>query len=214
MPKKCVMMSFGFDSSVMLRAYSEYDLESEDKVVLVVPMEENARSDSAVKDVESFLSSLRSRGVDIGLDILKVNANDIEESVTRIVDFLGQTDRPCYLEATGGVRSICVALTIVGTLLNTEVSGFRTINEANGQIISVSLPCFDYKISNTKKEILNSLLREGSATTKHLSTNLGRDVSTINRHLSELEKQFLVERDSKYDAEYRLTYIGKVLLKL
>lgn len=213
MPKKCVILSFGFDSSIVLTAYSKYDLESGDCIAFIIPNEKNARAESAIKSVESFLSNLKSRGVDIDLKILEVDANSIEKIILKISDFILQNDYVYYLEATGGIRSICVALTISAILLYPKIASFSTINEANGNIINVSLPYFNLVISGAKKEILNLLLNKGNATTKTIATSLHKDISTVSRHLSELEESFIVEKDSKYDADYKLTYVGYIVAK-
>lgn len=206
-------MSFGFDSSIVLTAYAKYNLESGDSIVFVVPSEKNVRSESAIKSVESFLASLKSRGVDIGLIILNVDANNPEKTILKISDFILRNDNIFYIEITGGVRSICVALTIIAILLRPKISSFRTINEASGNIIDIYPPYFNLIISDTKREILNLLLNKDRATTKNIATSICKDISTVNRHLSELEEYFLVEKDSKYDAGYKLTYIGYITAK-
>lgn len=212
--KKCVILSFGFDSSVVLRAYSNYNLGSKDCLVLVVPEEENLRADAAVKDVESFLYSLKSRGVNINLEILKVDASSIEKTIMAVADFMKENEDYTYsIEATGGLRSVCVALTILGCFFKTSISSFHTINDASGQIIEVPLPNFDFDISDTKKEVIRLLYMKEEASAKYIASWLNKDISTVNRHLSDLEKNFVVKRDTRYKANYRLTYIGKLLIK-
>lgn len=212
--KKCVILSFGFDSSVVLRAYSKYNLGSNDCVVLVVPEEENLRADAAVKDVESFLSSLKSRGVNIDLKILKVDASSIEKTIMAVADFMKENKEYEYsIEATGGLRSVCVALTILGCLFKTSISNFHTINDASGQIIDVPLPKFYIDLPKTKKEIMRLLYMKEEANTKYIASQLNKDISTVSRHLTDLENNFVVKRDTKYGANYRLTYIGEVLIK-
>ncbi len=211
MTKNCVILSFGFDLSGVLRSYSHFSLKSGDRFVLVIPKPSNPRNESAVKDVEGFISGLKSKGVDIDLKVLSVNASDVESIVRDIGNLLNKGDYDYHLEATGGVRSVCVALSILGILFKPKISSFRTINEANGHITKVDLPICDHEFPKTKKRIIDYLKREGSTTTKQLSDDLGKDTSTISRHLSELERKYLVKKDSAYDAKYSLTYVGDIL---
>lgn len=211
--KKCVILSFGFDSSVVLRAYSKYNLGGGDCLALVVSKEENARRDTAIKEVESFLSSLRSRGVDIEMSVLRVEASSIEAVVTQVADFIAQEGYSYYLEATGGLRSVCAALTILGILLKDRISDFHTIDDSSGKIVRVPLPYSGYELSGTKREILSLIKSKGEVRTRDIARSMNKNISTINRHLTELEKNLLIERDSRYNAVYRLTYIGEVSLK-
>lgn len=211
--KKCVILSFGFDSSVVLRAYSKYNLGGGDSLGLVVSKEENTRREAAIKEVESFLSSLRSRGVDIDLSVLRVEAGNIEAIVTQVADFITQEGYSYYLEATGGLRSVCVALTILGILLKNHISDFHTIDDSNGKIVRVPLPYSGYELSDTKKKILSLIKSLREVKTRDIAKSMDKNISTINRHLGEMEKNLLIERDSRYNAVYRLTYIGEVSLK-
>jgi len=209
--KKCVIISFGFDLSGVFRAYSEYSLKRGDLIVLVLPEPVSPRNESAVKDVESFLSGLKSKGVDIDKEVLGVDANDIGSIVEDIGEIIKEQKYQYYLEATGGIRSVCVAFTILGIIFKDKIEFFRTINEANGYITEVSLPTCASDISSTKRKILYLLKKQSGLTTKDLANELDKNVSTISRHLSELEHRFLVKKDSEYDARYNLTYVGKVL---
>lgn len=212
MTRKCVILSFGFDLSGVLRSYSHFSLKTGDMFVLVIPKPPNPRNESAVKDVEGFISGLKSKGVNIDLEVLSVDASDVESIVKNIGTLINQGGYEYHLEATGGVRSVCVALTILGILFKPKISSFRTINEANGHISQVNLPVSDHDFPRTKMMILSYLKERGSATTKQISEKLGKDISTINRHLSELEKRYLAEKDSSYDAKYSLTYVGEILI--
>lgn len=211
MTRKCVILSFGFDLSGVLRAYSHFSMRSGDLFLLIIPKPINHRNESAVKDVEGFISGLQSKGVNINMDVLTVDASDVESIVKEIVGHIKNGGYEYHLEATGGVRSVCVALTVLGIIFKSNISSFRTINEANGKIASVDLPDCEHDFPKTKQNIVRFLREKGSATTKQISQYLIKDVSTVNRHLSELEKKHIVVKDSDYDAKYSLTYVGEVL---
>jgi len=211
MNSKCVIISFGFDSSIVLRAYSEYQLSTGDTITLVTYRKENQRTTSAIKDVENFLSSLTSRGLNINLQVLTVEADNIERTVTTISDYIKKRNQDYHLEVSGGPRSICVSLIITGILLKPRIKTASTINEATGHRPGIPLPCLDYRMSHTKKKILQIIEQREKATAKQIANDLGRDTSTITRHLKELETQKLVHRDSNYNSQYTATYIAKAI---
>jgi len=214
-PRRCLIVPFGFDASIVLRGCSRFSLGDGDRIVLLVPTGGNPRRDAAIEDVKGFLKSLNSRGITIGYEVLEVDCTDIGGVVMKVAEIMSSGDKGLryYIDASAGVRSLCVALTIAAILLKPKISGFYTIDESTGRTFEVKLPACTLRLTNTKREILELVYRNRVMKARSIARTLGRDSSTIHRHLVELAEANLLESDASYDASYRLTYTGRLALK-
>lgn len=209
---KCVILSYGFDSAVVLRAYSFYGLGTGDVAVLVVPQNLDRRSEAAIKEAEAFFSSLRTRGIDIKLHTISVDADQIEEIILKLARYIVANDFEYYIEASGGVRSICIGLFLGAIFLNTRINEFNVINESTGKVFKVPIPNLNIALSDIKKDILKAIKERGELLPKAIAELLNKDISTINRHLGELERKGLVQKNRTYRGTYKLTILGKMLM--
>ncbi|MDI6718592.1 MAG: CRISPR-associated CARF protein Csa3 [Methanomicrobiales archaeon] len=212
--RKTVIVPFGFDASIVFRGYSRFSLGDGDRLVLLTPKEKNPRKDAAIQDVESFLKSLTSRGIGIACDVIEVDTSDVGGVVTKVAEIVtANRGFQYYLDASAGVRSLCVALTIAAILLKSRITGFFTFDESTSRTLEVKVPACAYRLTNTKKEILKTVQRYREMKAKDLAKAMGKDLSTISRHVTELEEANLIGRETRYDSNYRLTYYGSLILK-
>lgn len=206
------MLSFGFDTGIVMRTLSDYSLMSGDTIVLVVPDGENERKRSSIEEVRRFLSSLGERGLLLSLDVLEVNDVDVEDCVRRIASYIISHEKSqLHLEATGGVRSICTAMVIAGVLMGDRVESFATQSEAASKKVFAPLPMCGSELTKPKLELID-VLAESPMPLKKLASWVKKDVSTVSRHLDELERRGLVKKESDgYMSNYALTPYGDVV---
>ena len=212
---KTVILSFGFDVGIVMRTLSDYSLKSGDGIVLVVPDDDNEKKISSIKEVEKFVSTLGERGLSLTLEIIEVDDQNIEESVMRICEYmLSHPDNDYHLEASGGVRSICTAVTITAMLMGDFVKSFATLSEAASKKMFVEVPVYDNTLSEAKMNLLHLLSKE-PLVIKEISSRIRKNISTVSRHLEELEKKKLVRKDGEgYGCKYSLTPYGKIVLRM
>jgi CRISPR locus-related DNA-binding protein len=211
---KTVILSFGFDVGIVMRTLSDYSLRSGDSIVLVVPDDDSEKKISSIKEVEKFVSTLAERGLSLSLKIMEVDDQNIEESVMKICEYmLSHPDNEFYLEASGGVRSICTAITITAMLMGNMVKSFATLSEAASKKMFVDVPPYDNTLSDAKMVLLGLLSKP--LTIKEISSRMKKNISTVSRHLEELEKKKLVRKDGEgYGCRYSLTPYGRIALQM
>ena len=86
MKNKCVLMPIGFDLSGILRVFSEYSLQTSDRIIFIFPSVENERGRATKADIEKTLLTLASRGIKLEYEIMVVNENDFNETLKLICE--------------------------------------------------------------------------------------------------------------------------------
>ncbi len=196
-----------------MRGITDYRMDAGDRLVLVRPDDICTRSNNAVSAVEGFLAHIASRGLEIELDELLVPHRDVLGCAERLLNSIERCDPGCeiYLEATGGVRSICTAMTLVAVLSGVEIAGFATLSEASGTKEQLPVPQLRFALSPSARSILTALY-PAPHTRRELERQIGKDASTISRAVGQLLDQRLVtETHNGRCATLELTGWGRLL---
>ncbi len=207
---KTIIFSLGFDISGIISALTTMPLETGDKLVFIIPSRDTERSIRARQEIENFLNILAIRGMKLNHTYLRVNEEDIQEMLRDIMKVILDSEGEVYIEATGGLRSIIVALTLAAVILRKKIAAFHTIAESSGKRISISLidpnPLDLDKIDVEILKLAASL--KGEITTPYVEVMLNLTKPTATRRLHKLLEKGLLVSIARKPAKYKLTPLG------
>lgn len=212
---KTIIFSLGFDISGVVSALTTMPLESGDKLIFVIPRRDTERARRARRELEEFLKMLATRGLNLVYTYLRVNEEDVQEALSSIMYTILSEEGEVYLEATGGLRSIVVALTLAAVVLRERIAALHTIAESSGKRVPVPIPPpAPLDLDPVDREIIR--LAEsagGEVTAPYLEIELEISKSTATRRLRSLSEKGLLVKVSKRPARYRLTPLGRLVAR-
>ena len=207
---KTIIFSLGFDISGVVSALTTMSLEPGDKLIFVIPSRDTERAQRARRELEGFLKLLAARGLNLSHEYLRVNEENVQEALSSIMSAILSGKGEIYLEATGGLRSIVVALTLAAVVLRDRIASFHTVAESSGKRVPVPIisPAL-LNLDPVDKEILKlAASAKGEVTAPYLEVELEISKPTATRRLRNLSKKGLLTQIAKKPAKYRLTPIG------
>lgn len=206
-------MPIGYDTSGILRALSDHQLQSKDKFIFIIPATETERTRMTKAQVEQSFSALASRGLKLSYEFLTVDENDFSETFPTLVDkIIGEKEREIIVEIAGGLRVICLALFLATCILSNRIHQVYAIAESSSTRVPIPIP-FSYIKMSSSNVILLREISQGINTMDQLSRTLAKDKSTLNRQLRSLANEGLVEQNRVGRViKYNLTLFGSAYL--
>ena len=212
MSGKRLYISLGFDVTNLLGSLFDRGFGSGDSLVLIIPKNRSERNEEAIKGVELLLSELRSRGCKIDMEILELDEHMPLESLRLLITHIKEWDGEVYLDAVGGLRVLCVIMTIATLLVPKRDVHLTSIAENSGRRVGIprmSLSLLVY-LTRAKLDVLVAI--DGCGYIEELEKALGKNKSTLSRHLTSLEGMGLIEKIQHRPAEYRITGLGELVV--
>lgn len=212
MKNKCILIPIGFDLSGVFRVFSEYCLQTGDKIIFVFPSAENERGRATKADIEKTLLTFASRGIKIAYEIMTVNENNFAETLKQLCEKVIEVkEYDVFVEITGGLRVICVALAIITVLMPEHIKKTFVVTETSGKRLEVPIISIINDLTQVERNLLCKI-SSGATTIDALSVQLNKERSTLSRQLENLTKAGLIERHKKGRVQkYNLTTIGEIL---
>jgi len=208
-----VLLSLGFDATAFITALNALSLQTGDRVIFVIPKTQTERAKQTRSEVEALLSTLAARGVKLDYKFLEVDEEDVLAAVASIASEALSSEE-VYVEATGGVRSLVVALTLTAVLLQDRVKALHTFAESTGRRVKAPILAPGYlELSETERKILELADPKGLITLPYTADQLNLTEPTASRRLRELERKHLLQRVTERPATYRVTPLGSLALQ-
>ncbi|RLE80834.1 MAG: hypothetical protein DRJ52_05510 [Thermoprotei archaeon] len=187
--KKALFITLGFDEKFAIRALMRHKLEEGDTLVVLTAKPIIDRVEKALSSIKGFITSY-SKGVRV--KIVEVPVREVVEAVALVKETLEKySGHQIILNVSGGMRALVVemcigaALSSVGFKLELETEDSSAYLEFPTELLRVHRIL--YSMTDTKKSILQTILEKNSpVTVRELAEELGRDPSTLRRHLYKL----------------------------
>jgi len=211
--KKCIIMSLGYDTSALMSTLAEYRVESDDKFVFVIPSTSSSRQQVTIGEIEKTLRVLESKGLRLEFQFLEIDEHHLEEAVLSIASKIVENlTREIYVEASGGLRGICIALYIAAAYFSELVIGFHTIAETTGKRVNVPISTLSTDLKGVYRTLITLVVdsRE-NCTVEYLVTQTSKDRTTLCRQLEKLLRLNLLSRKR---IEKRWVYVATLSGKL
>jgi len=211
---KALISTLGFDEKFCYRAILRHGIREDDKVILITAKLVE-RTLKAFEMIRNFLIS--SYGSKVSIEVVEVDVKNIIGSIESVMLRLNQLKGyELIVNLSGGMRAL-ILITLLALLLRrpNNIKVEMELEDLSGVIeVSKSLlnaPLLTLELSDEKKKILK-LIREGVREVEPLANKLRRDVSTIRRHVSDLEEIGLLIVEKRKPIRVKPTPLAKLIL--
>jgi CRISPR-associated protein Csa3 len=213
------VITLGFEEKFAVRMITRHGLDKGDRLLLVTGPR-TPQSDRAA----SFLSEFARRyyGGEVAVEVEEVRVSqDFAEMVARLYELVEARARRgerVVFNLSGGMRALCLAAFTAALLLSPRLPVEVELETEDSSVLVevpravLALPQTLSSLSREKLEVLAALSR-GARTARELSDELGRDETTVRRHLQELVEAGLAETLGGRPREHKLTRLGELVLK-
>jgi len=220
MHKTLFVLTLGFEEKYAVRMITRHGLDKGDKLLIVTgPRVEKA--EKAISYLKEFVS--RYYPQEVGVEIVEVNVKDWLEATrlvkVAILDQAKEFDR-VVVNMSGGMRALVLATFCATMLAEKELRDkeLRVELELEDGSAIVEVPHEFFKamkiiaqLSPEKFKILQRLTIS-ETTVNELARELGRDVSTVRRHILDLEKAGLIKISKGRPYKVKATKEAELLL--
>ncbi|MEM0226599.1 MAG: CRISPR-associated CARF protein Csa3 [Thermofilaceae archaeon] len=212
------VVTIGFEEKFAVRMITRHGLDRGDRILLATGPPA-PQSDRVIGFLTDFVT--RYYGSDVGVKVLHLNpAEGFESMVQSIVQAVraaaGEGERVVF-NLSGGMRSICIAALLAAQLLASSGASVEAEleTEDSSTLLSVPTPLLQLprvarELTPEKIEILQALSKR-EATVKKLSQQLGRDESTLARHIRALASLNLLQPQTPRPTAYKATQLALLI---
>ncbi|AAB89388.1 CRISPR-associated transcriptional regulator Csa3 [Archaeoglobus fulgidus] len=192
--RTALIATLGFDEKFCYRAILRHGIKEGDRVILITTQMVE-RVAKAYEWIRKLLET--SYGDRVEVEVLQVELKSVEKAIREVADKIKEVEGYdlVVVNISGGMRVLVVIVLLACMLglpenlkVEIEKEDFSDIVELPvGVLKIVKSPLGDDKV-----EVLKAVMN-GLRDVRGLSKHLGKDESTIRRHLAALEKMGLIE---------------------
>lgn len=207
---RALICTLGFDTDPVVRRIVGSRLEEGGVLLLLTAKPLRPETESAINDIKGLVSA--AYGSSVKVEVKAINLHSFHEAVSEVRKELERFKHDdIVLNLSGGMRAL-----VLSTYTAYLISGLdkaKLVIDLEGRQGTVELPCMASllttppQLTEEKLKIL-ALLKEPK-TPHELSELLDKDLTTIYRHLRDLEDLKLIERENRM---VRLSSLGRMLV--
>jgi len=213
------VITLGFEEKYVVRMLTRYGVGPED-LLLVFTGPRTQMSEKAVRILADFLSKYYES---TSLEVVETKPADgfgqlLEKMYEEVSGRAGQYDEVVF-NLSGGMRVLCLAALMTAQLLSALHSKVRVEleTEDSSALIpvpraAVSLPLTLAELTAEKLEVLREISHTPT-TAKTISARLGKDESSVRKHLATLTSLGLAETIGERPRKYIATPTGRTVAK-
>ena len=209
--KTALIVTFGFDEKFCYRAILRNEIKDGDRVILLTTGAVE-KVERAYELVKRFVSTSYSN---VSVELMEINPKNFVSGVARILKVLKELDNHrIIVNLSGGMRVLSLmvfsALTIADkdAKVEIELEDFSGVVELPKGIFT--LPRILSKLSGEKLKLVEAVKNEEMEAMK-LAEVLGKDVTTVRRHIYELERIGLIEVVSRKPLKVKASEIAELI---
>uniref|UniRef100_A0A7J3TJ28 CRISPR locus-related DNA-binding protein n=1 Tax=Geoglobus ahangari TaxID=113653 RepID=A0A7J3TJ28_9EURY len=204
-----LIITFGFDEKFCYRAIMRNRIKDGDRIILLTAgvVEKVKR---AYELVRNFISTTYKN---VEVELVELNPRDFVFGVEKVATLIKNLENyEIVVNLSGGMRILSLMVYAALTLIDKdakveiELEDFSGVVELPKEIFT--LPKVLSKLSSEKIELIRIAKEKWEVSAMKLAEALGKDVTTIRRHIYELERLKLVEIVSRKPLKVRLREIG------
>jgi len=211
--RKAFILTLGFDERFCYRAILRHGIADGDKIVLIT-----AGIVEKVRKAYEWIRTFVERSYDVEVRLVEVDVRDLLKAIREVMDLLDEfEDYSLVINLSGGMRAS--AVTVLFALLMKPKRNVKLEMELEDLSGVVEIPSslirmceIKENLTEERKRVLRSIA-EGNKDTRSLAKALGKDVSTIRRHISALEELGLVRPMRRKPLEVTITELAKLIME-
>ncbi len=210
--KTALIITLGFDEKFCYRAILRHGIKEGDKIVLIT-----AGLVEKVRKAYEWIKAFVERSYDVEVRLVQIDVKNFTRAVKDVMSLLDEfKDYNLIVNLSGGMRALAVIVLFAllmrpmrNVRLEIELEDFSGLIEIPQNILRIHE--IRQNLTDEKIEILK-LIAQGLKDVKSLSKTLGKDVSTIRRHISSLEELGLIKVEKRKPLEVKTTELANLIL--
>ncbi|MCX8171385.1 MAG: CRISPR-associated CARF protein Csa3 [Candidatus Bathyarchaeota archaeon] len=207
-----LIMTLGFEPGPLVRSAASYNLKPNGLILVFTSSFEDERVERAYLEFKRICDIIL-KDASIGFKRINVDLRDFLGAVRQVKDVLSElVDKQVVFCFSGGMRALCFAVFIAYLMLRWEHKPNIEIH-LEGRTERLTIPPINeiikVDISEEKTRLLQLLLKHGGLSAGAIAVLMGKDRSTVYRHLMSLLESGLVRQKGKI---YELTDLGLMLI--
>ncbi|MEM4482119.1 MAG: CRISPR-associated CARF protein Csa3 [Archaeoglobaceae archaeon] len=213
---KTVIATFGWTEASVISSILRHGLSDGDKIILVMPERRDERSEAALRDLKTFITTHLKN---IEISELRISIDNPVTSIYKLKRTIEDESGRCIVNLSGGMRAV-VLFTYIATLLADHPDIVVELETEDRKMVievpKVKLTDFIEvkKLPHLAKEIMRQLLR-GPLDVANLRKCLNVPASTLhNAQMKLLERGYITREKSGKTFILRLTPSGELLARL
>jgi len=211
--RTALILTLGFDERFCYRAILRHGVSEDDKIVLF-----SGRVVERVRRAYEWIRTfLRASYPNVETRLVELNVNDVIGSLERVLRVINELKGyRLIVNLSGGMRVLSMivlfALILAGIrdlMLEVELEDFSGVVEIPNALLL--LPSVKASMTEEKLAILK-LIAEGKDDVRSIAESLGKDESTVRRHLAALEKHGLIKIEKRKPLKVRPSNLLSLML--
>ena len=211
--KTALILTLGFDERFCFRAILRHGIKEGDEVVLIT-----AGLVDRVKKAYEWIKTVVERSYDVEVKLIEVDVKNLMKAILDVVKILDEyKDWNVIVNLSGGMRILTIIMLFALTIkpmrhikVEIELEDLSALIEIPTQLFAVG--DVKSKLTNEKIEILKLISRFEEV--KEIVKVLGKDASTVRRHIASLVEMGLVSVEKRKPLKVKLTDFGELILKV
>ena len=211
--KTALILTLGFDERFCFRAILRHGIKEGDEVVLIT-----AGLVDRVKKAYEWIKTVVERSYDVEVKLIEVDVKNLMKAILDVVKILDEyKDWNVIVNLSGGMRILTIIMLFALTIkpmrhikVEIELEDLSALIEIPIQLFAVG--DVKSKLTNEKIEILKLISRFEEV--KEIVKVLGKDASTVRRHIASLVEMGLVSVEKRKPLKVKLTDFGELILKV
>jgi len=211
--KTALILTLGFDERFCFRAILRHGIKEGDEVVLIT-----AGLVDRVKKAYEWIKTMVERSYDVEVKLIEVDVKNLMKAILDVVKILDEyKDWNVIVNLSGGMRILTIIMLFALTIkpirhikVEIELEDLSALIEIPTQLFAVG--DVKSKLTNEKIEVLKLISRFEEV--KEIVKVLGKDASTVRRHIASLVEMGLVSVEKRKPLKVKLTDFGELILKV
>ena len=207
-----LIATLGFDEKFCYRAILRHGIKEGDKIILFTA-EIVEKVEKAYEWIQKLLQTSYGDAVDV--EIVQLNIKDLEDSIKKVLRKIEEIENfRIIVNLSGGMRALIIIVLLACIMrpprnlkIEIETEDFSGIVEVPYTLLNL----IKLQLGEDKLEVLKSI-KEGIGDVKSIAKKLGRDESTVRRHISALENMGLIEVKKRKPLLVKATKLAELVL--
>jgi len=211
--KTALILTLGFDEKFCFRALLRHEIKEGDEIVLIT-----AGLVDKVKKAYEWIKTVVERSYDVKIKLIEIDVKNLMKAILDVVNLLDEyKDWNVIVNLSGGMRILTIIMLFALTIKSMRHIKVEIELEDLSALIEIPTQLFvvgdvKSKLTNEKIEILKLISQFEEV--KKIVEVLGKDASTIRRHIASLVEMGLVNVEKRKPLKVKLTDFGELILKV
>ena len=210
--RTALILTLGFDEKFCYRAILRHGIKEGDKIILIT-----AGLVEKVRKAYEWIKAFVERSYDVEVRLIRIDVKNFTKAIREVMHILDEfKGYNLIVNLSCGMRALAVIMLLAlmikpirNVKLEIELEDFSGLIEIPQHLLRIHE--IRQNLTDEKIEILK-LIAQGLKDVKSLSKALKKDVSTIRRHISNLEELGLVEVEKRKPLKVKTTELANLIL--